>query len=96
MVKGQKHVKVGKYTYEKSTKKGKKLMVKVNNKTIHFGDSSMQHFKDKTGLWKSKDHGDKERRKNYRKRASGIKNKKGELTFKLPSSANYHSYNILW
>tara|TARA_R110002153_G_scaffold116153_6_gene259799 strand:+ start:2201 stop:2491 length:291 start_codon:yes stop_codon:yes gene_type:complete len=96
MVERSNKVKVGKYDYEKSTKKGKKLMVKVNNKTIHFGDSKMEQFKDKTGIWKSKDHGDKERRKNYKARASGIKNKKGELTYKLPTSANFHSYNILW
>ena len=94
-------VKVGKYDYEKSTKKNKKLMVVVKlkngkTKTIHFGDSSMEQFKDKTGIWKSKDHGDKERRKLYKSRASGIKNKKGELTYKLPTSANYHSYNVLW
>ena len=94
-------IKVGKYDYEKSTKTGKKLMVKVKQsngkiKTIHFGDTKMEQFKDKTGIWKSKDHGDKERRKNYKARASGIKNKKGELTYKLPTSANFHSYNILW
>ncbi len=89
-------VKVGKYNYEKSTRKGKKLMVTVNNKTIHFGSAAMEHFKDKTGIWKSKDHLDKERRKNYKSRSSGIKNKKGELTYTDPNTANYHSYNVLW
>ena len=63
-------VKIGKYEYEKSTKKGKKLMVKVNNKTIHFGNINYQHFKDKTGLLpKSLNHGDKKRRDNYLKRS---------------------------
>lgn len=85
-----------KYDYEKSTRKGKKLMVTVNNKKIHFGDSSMQHFKDKTGIWKGLDHKDKIRRDNYRKRAGGIKDKEGSLTYLNPMSANYHSYNILW
>ena len=28
-------VKIGKYTYSRSTKKGKKLMTVVNGKTIH-------------------------------------------------------------
>ena len=37
-------VKVGKYDYEKSTRKGKKLMVKVNNKTIHFGNDKYEHY----------------------------------------------------
>tara|TARA_R110000850_G_scaffold262509_2_gene391112 strand:- start:87 stop:374 length:288 start_codon:yes stop_codon:yes gene_type:complete len=94
-------VKVGKYNYEKSTRKGKKLMVTVKQsdgkqKTIHFGSAAMEHFKDKTGIWKSKDHLDKDRRKNYKSRSSGIKNKKGELTYTDPNTANYHSYNVLW
>ena len=89
-------VKIGKYDYEKSTRKGKKLMVKVGEKTIHFGSAAMEHFKDKTGIWKSKDHLDKERRKNYKSRSSGIKNKKGELTYNNPESPNYHSRKILW
>ena len=90
-------VKIGKYEYEKSTKKGKKLMVKVNNKTIHFGNINYQHFKDKTGLLpKSLNHGDKKRRDNYLKRSKSIKNKKKELTYLNPESANYHSVRILW
>lgn len=89
-------MKVGKYEYEKSTRKGKKLMVRVEGKLIHFGDSSMEHFRDRTGIWKSLDHGDKKRRENYRRRAKGIKNKKGELTYLDPKSPNYHSYNVLW
>ena len=51
-------VKVGKYDYQKSTRPNKKLMVVVDGKTIHFGDRKMEQFKDKTGIWKSKDHGD--------------------------------------
>jgi len=89
-------VKVGKYDYEKSTRPTKKLMTVVNGKRIHFGDRNSEHYKDKTGIWKSKDHLDKERRANYRKRASGIKNKKGELTYLDPTTSNYHAYNVLW
>lgn len=89
-------VKIGKYTYEKSDKKGKKLKVIVGNRTIHFGNSDYQHFHDKTGIWKSLDHGDKDRRKNYLKRASGITNKNGELTKDKPTCANYHAIRILW
>tara|TARA_R100000231_G_scaffold62041_1_gene50423 strand:- start:433 stop:711 length:279 start_codon:yes stop_codon:yes gene_type:complete len=89
-------VKIGKFTYFKSTKKDKKLMTKVGNKTVHFGSSKMEHFKDKTGIWKSKDHGDKERRKNYLTRSAGIKNKKGQLTKDIETSPNYHSRRILW
>jgi len=82
--------------YEKSTRPDKKLMVVVNGKTIHFGSSKMQHYRDKTGIWKSKDHNDKERRKSYLARTAGIKNKKGELTKDNPKYANYHARRILW
>ena len=89
-------VKVGKYDYQKSTRPNKKLMVVVDGKTNHFGDRKMEQFKDKTGIWKSKDHGDKDRRKRFLARARGIKNKKGQLTAKMPSSAHFHSINVLW
>ena len=89
-------VKIGKYIYEKSNMKNKKLMTKVNNKIIHFGDSRYQQFKDKTGIYKSLDHGDKERRKKYLLRAKAIKNKKGDLTYQDPNSANYHAVRVLW
>lgn len=88
--------KVGRYNYEKSTAKGKKLMVKVQGKTIHFGDKNMGHFKDKTGIWKSKDHGDPERRKSFLARSKGIKKKDGSLAWKDPMSPNYHAVRVLW
>ena len=93
-------VKIGRYNYEKSTNPNKKLMVIVEKdgkkRTIHFGDRKMEHFKDKSGIWKSKDHGDKERRKNYLSRSAGIKNKEGKLTKDDPFSPNYHARKILW
>tara|TARA_R110002033_G_scaffold119927_2_gene163223 strand:+ start:328 stop:600 length:273 start_codon:yes stop_codon:yes gene_type:complete len=88
--------KIGRYTYKKSTVPGKKLSVVVNNRTINFGDSSMQHYKDKTGIWKSKDHLDEKRRKSYLARSGGIKRKDGTLTKNDPSSPNYHSRRVLW
>tara|TARA_Y100001937_G_C6876002_1_gene222653 strand:+ start:81 stop:353 length:273 start_codon:yes stop_codon:yes gene_type:complete len=89
-------VKVGRFEYEKSTRKGKKLMVRVDGKLIHFGDNKMQHFKDKTGIWKSLDHNDKERRKSYLARSGGQRNKKGELLKDKPTSAVYHARRVLW
>ncbi len=89
-------VKVGKYNYEKSTRKNKKLMVVVDNKTIHFGNDKYQHYEDKTKIWKSKDHLDDKRRKSYLSRAKGIKLKDGTLAWKSPKSANYHAVRILW
>ncbi len=95
-----KGVKIGKYTYFKSNKKGKKLMttIKVNgkDKIIHFGNTSYEHYKDKTGIWKKLDHNDEERKKYYLLRSGGIKNKQGQLTKNLVYSPNYHSRKILW
>ncbi len=89
-------MKIGKYMYEKSTRKGKKLMTMVQGKTIHFGDSSMQQFKDRTSIWKKLDHGDKTRRKSFLARSKGIKLKDGSLAWKNPMSPAYHSVRILW
>lgn len=89
-------VKIGKYEYTKSTKKGKKLMTMVQGRTIHFGDSSMQQFKDRTGIWKKLDHGDKTRQKSFLARSKGIKLKDGSLAWKNPMSPAYHSVRILW
>jgi hypothetical protein len=84
-------VKVGKYNYQLSDRKGKKLMVTVDGKQIHFGDSKYQQFKDKSGLLPaSSNHGDQKRRDLYLKRATGL----GRSTD--PSSANYHAINVLW
>lgn len=89
-------IKIGKFNYEKSTRKDKKLMVIVNGKKIHFGNPNYQHYKDKTGLWKELDHLDKKRRKNYLSRSGGIRNKEGKLTKDIESSPNYHAIRILW
>lgn len=89
-------VKVGKYTYEKSPVKNKKLRTTVNGKTVDFGHTSYEHFKDKTGIWKSLDHGDTTRRKNYLTRTANQKDGKGNLTKDNPMSANYHARRILW
>jgi|TARA_R110000868_G_scaffold404537_1_gene682822 hypothetical protein len=93
-------VKVGRFDYTKSTKPEKKLMVIVEKdgkkRTIHFGARSMGHFKDKTGIWKSKDHGDKDRRKSFRARMSGIIRKDGKKAVSDPMSPAYHALRILW
>ena len=65
-------------------------------KKIGFGMKGMQQFKDKIGYYKSLDHGDAVRRKSYLARAKGIKNKKGELTWKDKNSANWWSVHKLW
>lgn len=84
------------FTYYKSTRPSKKLMVKVGNKWIHFGQRNAQHYEDKTGIWSKLNHYDKKRRDSYMKRAQGIKDKAGQTTWSNPTSANYHSYHTLW
>jgi hypothetical protein len=93
-------VKVGRFDYQKSTRPDKKLMVVVEKggkkKTVHFGARSMEHFKDRSGIWKSKDHGDAQRRKNFRSRMGGIKKKDGSRAVDDVFSPAYHSLRILW
>jgi len=77
----------------KSKAKGKKMSVYVKNKEtgkpklIHYGDSSMKDFTQ---------HKDEKRRKSYLARAKGIKDGKGNLTYKDKNSANYWSIKTLW
>ena len=85
--------------FSKSTRPGKKYMVVApNGKTIHFGDSSMEQYRDTTGLglYTHLNHNDEKRRASYLARARGIKNKKGEPTWKDRNSANYYSVKFLW
>ena len=76
------------------------VYVKSDNKRgykkIGFGHKDYQHFKDKLNYYKRLDHGDKKRRDNYRARASGIKNKQGELTYLDKNTSNYWAYRTLW
>jgi hypothetical protein len=84
----------------KSKAKFKKYSVYVmkdGKKTlIHFGDSKHDQYKDKIGFYAELDHNDKDRRDRYLKRAKGIKNKQGELTWKDKNSANYWAIRKLW
>ena len=83
-----------------SKRKGKKYSVYVkidgNTRLIHFGDRNMQQFRDKLGHYKSKDHGDKDRRKSFRARMSGIIRKDGKKAVSDPMSPAYHALRILW
>jgi len=84
----------------KSKAKGKKYSVYVikngKKRLINFGDSNMQQYKDKGGVYSSKNHLDPVRRKSYLARAKGIKNKEGKLTWKDKNTANYWSVHYLW
>ena len=56
-------------------------------KLLHFGDSRYQDFTQ---------HKDEKRRASYLKRAKGIKNKQGKLTWKDKNTKNYWSVHYLW
>tara|TARA_R110001606_G_scaffold86994_1_gene196547 strand:- start:635 stop:895 length:261 start_codon:yes stop_codon:yes gene_type:complete len=60
---------------------------KGNPKIIHFGHSDYEDFTQ---------HKDEKRRKNYLARAKGIKNKAGQLTWKLKDTRNYWSVRYSW
>jgi len=74
-----------------SKAKNKKFSVYVmkdgKKKLIHYGDSRYEDFTQ---------HKDKKRRESYLKRAKGIRDKKGNLTWKDKNSANYWSVHRLW
>jgi len=71
-----------------SNRKNKKYMVTLKNgNKIHLGDRRYQDYLS---------HQDWKRRIQYRKRASKIKNKDGELTYRDPNYANFWSYHLLW
>ena len=62
-----------------------KSNTKKGYKKIGFGYKGMQDFSQ---------HGDQARRKSYLARARGIKNKQGQLTYKLKDTANYWAVKL--
>jgi len=62
---------------------------------IHFGDNKLGNYQDKTGLnaYPKLTHGDKQRRRNFRSRFSGLKQKQDWNTYYTPL---YFSWTKLW
>lgn len=83
---------------QKSTRKNKKYMIKVNNKWVHFGDSRYEQFKDSTPLklYSHLDHNDPKRRDNYYKRHSNEKQKAEALKKTSKNTPKYFSHKYLW
>jgi len=65
----------------------KKYAVRSPKGWIHFGDTRYKDFTQ---------HRDPIRRRSYLKRAKGIRNRAGRLTWQDPYSPNYWSVRILW
>lgn len=73
---------------EKSRAKNKRFVhIDSNGKRTNFGDPNAKTFFDGAT---------QEKRKSYQARASKIKNKQGEYTYKKKGTANYLAYNLLW
>ena len=74
-----------------SKAKNKKFSVIImkdgKKKLINFGDARYLDYTQ---------HKDEKRRQAYLKRAKGIKDKDGNLTYKDKNTANYWSYHYLW
>ena len=80
--------KLGAESLDYSRRKNNKYVVKLpSGKNLHFGSSQYPDFLI---------HKDNERKEKYLSRAKKIKNKKGELTYENPESANFWSVNLLW
>ena len=69
-----------------SRRKNYKYVVEYNDKKIHFGSIKTDDYIN---------HHDHKQREKYLKKAKQIKDKDGQLTYKLPSSPNYWSVNLL-
>ena len=80
--------KLGAESLDYSRRKNNKYVVKLpSGKNLHFGSSQHSDYLI---------HKDNERKEKYLSRAMKIKNKKGELTYENPESANFWSVNLLW
>jgi len=85
------------------TQKGKKYTAIVrDNETkkerkISFGSIDYPQFKDSTSLklYKSKDHGDNRRKRNYFKRHSSVKTKAEALSNEIAKSGGRYNAKIL-
>jgi len=87
--------------YEKSSKAGKMYTAILKNKEndrevkIHFGDNKLGNYQDKTGLnaYPNLVHKDKVRRRNFRNRFSGLKQKQDWSKYYTPL---YFAWSKLW
>ena len=79
--------KLGTTEFGTSNAKNKKYYVIYRGKRINFGAKNMSD---------STIHKDKERRDRYRARHRAIKNKQGQLVYKLKTSPSFWSLNLLW
>lgn len=88
--------------FTKGPGKKKYTAILPSGKKVHFGHRDYEHYKDSVpkrlggGVWSHKNHGDRERRKNYRKRHGGMMCKDGTKCIKKRYSPAWFSYYFLW
>lgn len=81
---------------EKSPRKNKKLRIIFSLKGVDGKiDSYYQDF-GLSGSFTYADGASEQKRNAYRARASKMKNKQGEYTYKIPYTKNYLAYWLLW
>ena len=83
----QKALSLGATSFGRSDVKNKRYYVIYKKKKINFGLQGGSTFID---------HKDEKKRKAWRARHSKIRNKEGQLVYKLKTSPDYWSWNILW
>jgi hypothetical protein len=83
-----------------STRKNKKYDIFYNGRWIPFGDSRYEHYMTNPLIPPNMriypEHRDLKRRDEYRKRASKIRDRDGNLTYLDKNSPNYWAYHLLW
>lgn len=76
--------------------------VMKDGRLVHFGDRRYQHYKDSVpkrmggGLWSHKDHNNRDRRDNYRKRHAGMRTASNRPAYRVKYSPSWFSYYYLW
>lgn len=73
-----------------------------SGKRVNFGHRDYEQYRDRVpkrlggGLWTHKNHGDAQRRANYRKRHSGVRQASGRRAVTQPYTPAWFSYHFLW
>lgn len=86
-------------SFKKSNRKDKKYsVITPSGKTVHFGSTRYEHYKDSSGLalYSHLDHNDEKRRDRYRARHAKILLKDGTPAYKNKEQAAYYSWHFLW
>lgn len=88
------------YRFRLSHHKNKKYDVYYDDKWIPFGDSRYEHYRTSNAIPQElhvyPEHHDDERRMNYLRRATKLRDANGKLTWKNKTKANYWAINLLW